>query len=103
MPSDTLESSTEMIYSAEPITAASVRGPQEETATPLLDRPWFVLGQLFLETMALGLPFLWRSRGFTTRAKIVWSLLVTLYTVVILWGFVVIMIWCYETIRQSLA
>ena len=45
-----------------------------------IDTPWAVLVLLFFVTGFLGLPVLWLSRGFTTGMKIVWSVVVTLYT-----------------------
>ena len=36
-----------------------------------LDNPWFMLVMLFFVTAALGIPFLWMSRGFSTLAKAV--------------------------------
>ena len=69
---------------------------------PLLDRPWFILGLLFLAALVLGLPFLWKSRAFKTPAKIVIAILVTLETVVVFWAFTLTMMWCYRTIMDSL-
>lgn len=45
-----------------------------------IDTPWAVLVLLFFVTGFLGLPVLWASRGFTTRMKVVWSVVVTIYT-----------------------
>jgi hypothetical protein len=58
-----------------------------------IDNPWLMLVMLFFVTAALGLPFLWISRGFSKPAKIVLSALVLLYTVLILWAFVAFMSW----------
>ena len=34
-----------------------------------LDNPWLMLATLFFVTAALGIPFLWMSRGFSTLAQ----------------------------------
>ena len=58
-----------------------------------IDNPWLMLVMLFFVTAALGLPFLWISRGFSRPAKIVLSALVLLYTALILWAFFAFMSW----------
>jgi len=68
----------------------------------LLDRPWFILGLLFFVTAILGLPLLWISRGFSRVWKIVLSVVVTLYTALLLWGFWWIMNWSVSRIMDSL-
>lgn len=68
----------------------------------LLDRPWFVLGLLFFVTAILGLPLLWISRGFPRVWKIVLSVVVTVYTALLLWGFWWLMNWSVSRIMDSL-
>ncbi len=68
-----------------------------------IDRPWFVLALLFCVTAALGLPILWKSRGFSLIAKLLVSLLVTVYTVLLLWGFWLLMNWCVVRIMGAMA
>jgi hypothetical protein len=58
-----------------------------------LDNPWLMLAMLFFVTAAFGIPFLWLSRGFSTTAKAVLTVVVLLYTVLILWAFVAFMIY----------
>jgi hypothetical protein len=62
-----------------------------------------VLGLLFLVTAALGLPILWKSRGFSLAAKVVLSLVVTAYTALLLWGFWLLMCWCIGRISGAMA
>jgi hypothetical protein len=81
--------------------AASSKRPRSKTG--MIDRPWFVLGMLFCVTAALGLPILWKSRGFSPLAKVLLSLLVTVYTVILLWGFWLLMSWCVTRIMDVLA
>jgi hypothetical protein len=52
-----------------------------------------MLVMLFLVTAAFGIPFLWLSRGFSTTAKVVLTIVVLLYTALILWAFTVFMIY----------
>lgn len=68
----------------------------------LLDRPWFILGLLFLVTAILGLPLLWISRGFSPAWKIVLSVIVTLYTVLLFWGFWLVLTWSVSRIMDSI-
>jgi hypothetical protein len=63
-----------------------------------LDNPWLMLAMLFLVTAALGLPFLWMSRGFTTFWKVVVTIAVLLWTALILWLFWLVMAWTVPTI-----
>lgn len=58
-----------------------------------LDNPWLMLAMLFFVTAAFGIPFLWISRGFSRAAKIILTLVVLLYTVLILWAFFAFMSW----------
>jgi len=68
-----------------------------------LDNPWLMLGMLFFVTAALGIPFLWMSRGFSTFWKVVLTIVVLLWTVLILWLFCVIMYWCYVRVRDAVS
>jgi hypothetical protein len=42
------------------------------------------------------------SRAFSRSAKVWLSIIVTLYTVFILWLFWLVMVWCVATIREAL-
>ena len=68
----------------------------------LVDNPWLVLAMLFFVTAALGLPFLWLSRGFSVLGKIVVTVLVLAWTVLVLWAFWLIMAWCVPRIWEGL-
>jgi len=71
-------------------------------ASPLrdaIDKPLVVLGLLFFVMAILGLPLLWMSRGFSTRAKIIWSLVVTLYTALLFAVTALILVWCWSQIQ----
>jgi hypothetical protein len=67
-----------------------------------LDNPWIMLGMLFFVTAALGLPFLWMSRGFSTLAKAVLTVVVLAWTALIFWGFWLVMVWSWTRISNAL-
>ena len=82
-------------------TVAEARQPKSDDRRTI-DRPWFVLALLFCATAAFGLPALWKSRGFSLAAKVLLSLLVTVYTAILLWGFSLLMSWCATRIVDAL-
>ena len=55
-----------------------------------------VLAILFFVTGALGLPLLWVNRRFSIREQMIWSLVVTLYTALLIWGVAKICWWSYQ-------
>ena len=78
-----------------------IQAESQET-TRIIDRPVTVLLMLFFVTAALGLPALWMSRGFSKPMKWVWSVVIILYTLLILWLFYLIMKWCLTNIYDAL-
>ena len=68
----------------------------------LLDHRWFVLGAIFLAMMFLGLPLLWRCPNFSRLEKAVWTLIVLVYSAVIIWLFILVMSWSYQRIADTL-
>jgi nitrate reductase gamma subunit len=69
----------------------------------LLDSRGLMLCMLFGVTAALGLPLLWKSRQFSHREKVIWSVVVTLYTVILLAICIAVVWWSYQRISDSLA
>jgi hypothetical protein len=67
-----------------------------------IDTPWLMIVMLFFVTAALGLPFLWMSRGFSTGWKIVLTIAVLAWTALVFWVFFLIMAWCLPVIWHSL-
>jgi hypothetical protein len=65
-----------------------------------IDNPRLMIAVLFLVTAATGLPFLWMSRGFSLTAKIVLTILVLLWTALVLWAFYLVMAWCIPRILE---
>lgn len=74
-----------------------------EERRDLLDNPWVVLGLLFLATGALGLPFLWRSKGFSPLGKLVVGVTVTLYTLLLLGLAAWAVMWAWRSMGQLAA
>lgn len=67
-------------------------------AGSLLQSKAAVLAILFLATGFLGLPLLWINRRFSTLERIVWSVLVTIYTIALIALAAVILVWSYRRI-----
>jgi len=65
----------------------------------LIDNPWIMILVLFFVTAALGLPFLWISRAFSTFSKIVLTIAVLLWTALVFWVFYLIMAWCWSRLE----
>jgi len=80
--------------------------PSQPTSNPAwrqaVDNPWLVVLTLFCVTAALGLPLLWMSRGFSTLLKIVLTIAVLAWTVLILWLFWLVMAWAVPTTWNAL-
>ena len=61
-----------------------------------------MFGMLFCVTGFLGIPLLWMSRKFSHREKVIWSVVVTIYTLALIGIAVAICWWSYSQISQSL-
>ena len=83
----------------EPTAAAASRA---QTWRDVVDNPWLMIAMLFLVTAALGLPFLWISRGFSTFSKIVLTILVLAWTTLVLWLFWLV-IWLIGLVASASA
>ena len=67
-------------------------------AEKLIQNKLAVLACLFLVTGFLGLPLLWMNRRFNTAERIIWSIVVIIYTLV-LFGLVgLVFLWSYRQI-----
>lgn len=77
-------------YHAEP------SGPRFDAPTAsrqdLLQNRGAVLAMLFVVTGALGIPLLWINRNFSPIERIVWTIVVTCYTLVLV-GFTAWIVW----------
>ncbi len=76
--------------------------PQRSQWSQLLESRGVMFGMLFCVTGFLGIPFLWMSSKFSRNEKIVWSIIVTIYTLILIGIAVVICWWSYTQITQSL-
>jgi len=64
---------------------------------------WSILLILFCITAACGLPLLWGSHAFRLPGKVFWSIVVLLYTLLLLWIFFVVMWWSISRIMEAFA
>ncbi len=78
------------------------RLPVGDRVAQSLDNPWVVLGLLFFVFAACGIPLIWMSRAFSKLGKTVLTIVISLYTVLILWLFWLIMLWAYHRIVEAL-
>ena len=76
--------------------------PRPQPWRDVIDNPWLMIAMLFLVTAALGLPFLWISRGFSTAGKILLTIAVLAWTALVLWLFWLVMVWSYTRIVNAL-
>lgn len=64
------------------------------------DTPWAMVMLLFLVTAGFGLPILWKSRAFSTKAKVVLTIIVSFYTVVVVWLILIGGAWVIEKFTE---
>ncbi len=81
--------------------------PQHQEERPIKagfryqDNPWMVIGLLFFVTGALGVPVIWVSRAFSVPVKLLLTLAVTLYTLLLCGGFWLVMVWAYHRLAAQ--
>ena len=80
----------------------SPEGSRSASLQKLIDNPWAILGFLFGAALVLGLPFLWKSRGFSPLGKAVLTVVVTLYTALVFWLFWLVVSWSWARVAGSL-
>lgn len=68
----------------------------------IVDQPVSLVLVLFFVTAASGLPLLWISRGFSLIGKIVLTILVLIWTALVLWVFYLVMAWCLPRIWEAI-
>lgn len=71
----------------------------DQAETSGIQNRLIVLGILFFVTGSLGLPLLWLNRRFSNLERIVWAIVVTAYTILLIWLVVKICIWSFEQIQ----
>jgi hypothetical protein len=67
-----------------------------------VDNPYAILALLFFVTGFFGLPALWMSRAFTPGAKIVLSIVVTIYTLLLIGCTVGVLWWAWSMAMAAL-
>lgn len=76
--------------------------PPPKSIWEVIDNPWVVLILLFFVMAILGLPVLWKSRGFSPLSKVVLSVVVTLYTALLFWLVGLLLWWCWSIVAPEL-
>ena len=77
----------------------TARGERANGTSPLgelLQNRLAVLALLFLVTGCLGIPLLWVNKRFTTGQRVLWSIVVTLYTVALVAIVAAVWVWSYR-------
>ena len=92
------DSQNEHVYEA---TLASDDLPVTKPNQKLFESKWMVLGILFCVTGFLGIPLLWRNPKFSHVERIVWSVIVSLYTLALIFGAFEVCMWSYRRIMGS--
>jgi hypothetical protein len=101
------ESPIEAQLAAPPASHDSVYLPDAESSSPgepasnqseLIQSRGAVLAALFLVTGVFGIPLLWMNRKFSTIERIVWTIIVTIYTIVLVLIVWAIVVWSYRQI-----
>lgn len=72
--------------------------PPSRGRDDLLQSRGAVLAILFLVTGALGIPLLWINRNFSPLERIAWTIIVTIYTFILISFTVWIVWWAYSRI-----
>ena len=85
-----------------PVSTSDPAGAEPPRGSGFRDNRWVVLMILFLGTGCLGLPLLWSSRAFSHKEKVIWSIVVTLYTLALLAAIVGFCWWLYLRVMSAL-
>ena len=72
--------------------------PSAGSASEMVQSRAAVLAMLFLVTGALGIPLLWMNQRFSNLERIVWSIIVTIYTIALIVIAWMIVMWSYHQI-----
>ena len=87
--------------SYEPQPTGHQQADRGATPTPFADmmqNRGAVLAVLFLATGALGIPLLWINRKFSDRERLVWAVVVTIYTAILIAAVGWVCLWSYRRI-----
>jgi hypothetical protein len=78
----------------------SKKPPQTSALATILSSRPAIFTLLFCVTGFLGLPLLWKSPVFTKQEKTMWSIIVTIYTMILICGTGMVVYWAYTQIRS---
>jgi hypothetical protein len=93
---------TEQPVNAPVVESPPAAAPRAQTWRDIVDNPWLMIAMLFLVTAALGLPFLWISRGFSTFSKVVLTIAVLAWTALAIWLTWLVIVWSYTRVMDAL-
>jgi len=79
----------------------SRHGPSRSQWERLLSNRRSILLLLFCVTGFLGLPLLWMSHAFSTTEKVVWSIVNTIFTLILIGLCVGVCYWCYLQLHDA--
>jgi len=71
---------------------------RDEGGGNLIQNKLAVLAALFLVTGFLGLPLLWMNRQFSAVERLFWSVVIILYTLILIGITVFVGWWCYHQV-----
>ena len=66
----------------------------------LIQNKYAVLAALFVVTGFLGLPLLWMNRNFSSTERLLWSIVVIIYSLILIGITVFVMWWSYRQIAM---
>lgn len=79
-----------------PVQADLVNSPT--SVEGITQSKFVVLGVLFLVTGALGLPLLWVNRRFSPIERVIWTVAVSTYTLLLIGFTLAVIRWAYQQI-----
>lgn len=82
--------------------AESEEGGPGASWQEMYDNPALLLSMLFFVTAALGIPFLWKSRAFSTIFKLLLTLVLLVYTAALLWLTWQVLLWSYGRVMDAI-
>ena len=95
-PIDTQLSAPPIAYDSTP--SADLPEPSAGSASEMVQSRAAVLAILFLVTGFLGIPLLWMNQKFSNLERILWAIIVTIYTVALIAIAWMIVMWSYHQI-----
>ncbi len=82
--------------SPSPLPTAPVNTTSMEPLPEFLQSKLTVLAMLFCVTGVLGVPLLWMNRDFSRTERVVWAIVVTIYTAILIAITVSVVMWAYH-------